>query len=54
MKLSVCNECGQPFDYTGYDTCQECKTDTFIKLRNDNEEANHKDRQSKESFKGNE
>jgi len=54
MKLSVCNECGQPFDYTGYDTCPECKTDTFIKLGNDNEKANNKDGQRKEGVKSNE
>lgn len=31
-KVQVCEECGQPFDDTGYTICGECNTQTFIKL----------------------
>ena len=32
MQIQVCEQCGQPFDATGFPICPECKTDTFIKL----------------------
>ena len=31
-KVQVCEECGQPFDDTGYTICGDCNTQTFIKL----------------------
>jgi hypothetical protein len=31
-KVQVCEECGQPFDDTGYPICGDCNTQTFIKL----------------------
>ena len=31
-KVQVCEECGQPFDSTGYAICGDCSTQTFIKL----------------------
>ena len=27
MKISVCESCGDAFDYTGYPTCPECIRD---------------------------
>ena len=33
MKLSVCEQCGDPFDTTGYPICNDCRYDkTYIKL----------------------
>ena len=31
-KVQVCEECGQPFDDTGYPICGDCNIQTFIKL----------------------
>ena len=38
MKLSICEQCGEPFDFTEYSLCNTCKYDRrFIKLRKQHE-----------------
>jgi hypothetical protein len=38
MKLSICEQCGEPFDFTEYSLCNDCRYDhRFIKLRKDDE-----------------
>jgi len=33
MKLSICEQCGEPFDFTEYSLCNDCRYDhRFIKL----------------------
>ena len=55
MKLSICEQCGEPFDFTEYSLCNDCRYDhRFIKLRKDDEEANNKSRQDEEGQQGNE
>jgi uncharacterized Zn finger protein (UPF0148 family) len=51
MQVSICSECGQPFDTTGYDICPDCTNLTHFKLRIPNEEANNKSRQDEKSSK---
>lgn len=45
MQVSICSDCGQPFDTTGYDICPDCANLTHFKLRIPNEEANNKGRE---------
>ena len=40
MQVSLCSDCGQPFDTTGYDICPDCTNLTHFKLRKPDEEAN--------------
>jgi NMD protein affecting ribosome stability and mRNA decay len=43
MKLSICQQCGEPFDFTEYSLCNDCRHDhQFIKLRKNYEETNKK------------
>ena len=50
MKLSICEQCGEPFDFTEYSLCNDCRYDhRFIKLRKSYEEANNEKRQDGES-----
>jgi hypothetical protein len=38
MKLSICEQCGEPFDFTEYTLCNDCRYDhRFIKLRKPHE-----------------
>jgi hypothetical protein len=52
MKLSICEQCGEPFDFTEYSLCNDCRYDhRFIKLRKDNES---KDESIKKNQQGDE
>jgi len=52
MKLSICEQCGEPFDFTEYSLCNDCRYDhRFIKLRKDNES---KDQINEKGQQGNE
>ena len=51
MQVSLCSDCGQPFDTTGYDICPDCINLTHFKLRIPNEEANIKSRQDEKGSK---
>jgi hypothetical protein len=43
MKLSICEQCGEPFDFTEYSLCNDCRYDhRFIKLRKDDESQDEK------------
>jgi NMD protein affecting ribosome stability and mRNA decay len=38
FSVTICNQCGDPFDSTEYPLCNDCRYDhRFIKLRKDNE-----------------
>jgi hypothetical protein len=51
MKLSICEQCGEPFDFTEYSLCNDCRYDhRFIKLRKSYEET--KDNGSKRKEDG--
>jgi NMD protein affecting ribosome stability and mRNA decay len=57
MKLSICEQCGEPFDFTEYSLCNDCRYDhRFIKLRGDNEintkNKSREDEKSGESDEG--
>ena len=55
MKLSICEQCGEPFDFTEYSLCNDCRYDhRFIKLRKDDEvSTENKSRQDEESSESN-
>jgi NMD protein affecting ribosome stability and mRNA decay len=49
MKLSICEQCGEPFDFTEYSLCNDCRYDhRFIKLRKD-DEISTKDKEGQRS-----
>jgi NMD protein affecting ribosome stability and mRNA decay len=55
MKLSICEQCGEPFDFTEYSLCNDCRYDhRFIKLRKQHEVSTEdKSRQDEESSESN-
>jgi hypothetical protein len=55
MKLSICEQCGEPFDFTEYTLCNDCRYDhRFIKLRKPHEisteDQSRKDGKNEESI----
>jgi DNA-directed RNA polymerase subunit RPC12/RpoP len=50
--VTICSQCGDPFDSTEYPLCNDCRYDhRFIKLRKDNES---KDQINEKGQQGNE
>jgi len=45
IQVSVCEQCGDVYDHTGYPICPNCQFDTFIKLRKPHEETNNQSSQ---------
>jgi len=56
FSVTICSQCGDPFDSTEYPLCNDCRYDhRFIKLRKDNEiSTEDKSRQDEEGQQGNE
>jgi hypothetical protein len=53
MKLSICEQCGEPFDFTEYSLCNDCRHDhRFIKLRKDNESQDQSIKKNQQSDEG--
>jgi NMD protein affecting ribosome stability and mRNA decay len=53
MKLSICEQCGEPFDFTEYSLCNDCRYDhRFIKLRKDNESKDESIKKNQQSDEG--
>lgn len=55
MKLSICEQCGEPFDFTEYTLCNECRYDhRFIKLRKNDEtkDQSREDGEDGQSYEG--
>jgi NMD protein affecting ribosome stability and mRNA decay len=49
FSVTICNQCGDPFDSTEYPLCNDCRYDhRFIKLRKDNE-VSTKDKEGQRS-----
>jgi NMD protein affecting ribosome stability and mRNA decay len=49
FSVTICNQCGDPFDSTEYPLCNDCRYDhRFIKLRKDNE-VSIKDKEGQKS-----
>jgi NMD protein affecting ribosome stability and mRNA decay len=49
FSVTICNQCGDPFDSTEYPLCNDCRYDhRFIKLRKD-DEISTKDKEGQRS-----
>jgi NMD protein affecting ribosome stability and mRNA decay len=54
FSVTICNQCGDPFDSTEYPLCNDCRYDhRFIKLRKPDESNDERQSsESKESYEG--